>query len=934
MNKMNYIVNMCRDEDVYVLGVSETWLTSSVLDSFVSVPGYDIVRSDSPSDRRKHGVAVYIRRGIRYEVVPGTVSNVVTVKLLDFDIYIITLYRAPSYSHEENTQLISFLSNFCGTREVVLQGDFNLPSLRWEREDPMSVYTTPLDRWFFDCFSSLGLMQMIHRPTFFPAGSVIDLVLCSHPERIGSTEVLAPWPHCGHGQVLFKYVFQSVVHQSVGSASAECRIWSRGNYQLIGRCLSQIDWDYEFESLDVNEQYETFLNIIQPLVERFVPPIETSRVNSVPWAKNPPRSLRRERSEAWAAYKSSRSLHGRVHLTTVNAWDAFVSINARFRNFAICAQKNYERTVAAQLQTNPKLFHAYIRHRRVGRPSVGPLRLPDGRLTDAPADMVDCFVTSFATVFSVDEPNAPAPHQTCGEHIGEFAVTPAMVEGVLQSLDCGSSMGGDGMHPRLLKCLASELSLPLSVMFNKSLSTGCLPDRWLSSNVVPIYKKGARFDPLNYRPVSLTSVPCKSMERLVVARLWEYLEANSLLSNQQFGFRRGCSTIDQLILTYNDITSRLDMGEVVDLIFFDYAKAFDMVPHGVLLRKLMELGIDGTILGWIAGFLSNRVMCVKVGGCVSRSVPVTSGVPQGSVLGPVLFLIYINDVVRDLRCGCKIFADDIKMYLSFSSSEAVPSIQQCQEDVDRLVSVSSSWGLHMSPAKCVVLRFARSGCALPFVGLSPYKIGGTYLPFVESHSDLGVTVSRDLKFHSQVRRIAGIAGGMTTNLLSSTLARDEKFLMNIYTSHIRPQMEYASGLWNTGYLGDLRLLERVQRRWTRAVEGMELLEYDERLRRLGLFSFQGRLLRSDLILVWKIFNERCAIEVNDVFALATGRVTRGHPYKIYVPRVDLEMRRRFFSVRVVAKWNALSEETVRATSLETFKRLLQADLGHQLFDYV
>ena len=324
MNKMNYIVNMCRDEDVYVLGVSETWLTSSVLDSFISVPGYDIVRSDSPSDRRKHGVAVYIRRGIRYEVVPGTVSNVVTVKLLDFDIYIITLYRAPSYSHEENTQLISFLSNFCGTREVVLQGDFNLPSLRWEREDPMSVYTTPLDRWFFDCFSSLGLMQMIHRPTFFPAGSVIDLVLCSHPERIGSTEVLAPWPHCGHGQVLFKYVFQSVVHQSVGSASAECRIWSRGNYQLIGRCLSQIDWDYEFESLDVNEQYETFLNIIQPLVERFVPPIETSRVNSVPWAKNPPRSLRRERSEAWAAYKSSRSLHGRVHLTTVNAWDAFV----------------------------------------------------------------------------------------------------------------------------------------------------------------------------------------------------------------------------------------------------------------------------------------------------------------------------------------------------------------------------------------------------------------------------------------------------------------------------------------------------------------------------------------------------------------------------------------------------------------------------------
>ena len=158
--------------------------------------------------------------------------------------------------------------------------------------------------------------------------------------------------------------------------------------------------------------------------------------------------------------------------------------------------------------------------------------------------------------------------------------------------------------------------------------------------------------------------------------------------------------------------------------------------------------------------------------------------------------------------------------------------------------------------------------------------------------------------------------------------------MSIYKSIIRPQLEYGSALWNVGYLKDIRLLERVQRRWTREISGMENLSYQNRLARLNLYSFQGRLLRADMILVWKIFNGKCGIKPDDLFILAGNSLTRGHPLKIFVPRCNLDVRLRFFSHRVINLWNSLSVSTVMSPSISTFKASLHVDLGQRLFDYL
>lgn len=420
---------------------------------------------------------------------------------------------------------------------------------------------------------------------------------------------------------------------------------------------------------------------------------------------------------------------------------------------------------------------------------------------------------------------------------------------------------------------------------------------------------------------------------MIVKLLMNHLDSNSLLSDQQFGFRSEHSTTDQLLLTYHEITAQVDGDKVVDLLFFDYSKAFDRVCHHILLEKLCCLGVHPSLVAWIRTFLMQRTMHVRIGNEVSRSVPVNSGVPQGSALGPTLFLIYVNHVVSELSCSVKLFADDIKLYMILNSTELESGVVEAQNNVDRLVRTGEAWGLSINASKCACIRFSRRRQGASTTNVSPYNVNGTNISFVPSYRDLGVLVDIDLKFHSHIMNRVRFVNCLTNNILSSTVCREAEFIINIYTSHVRPILEYGSSVWNTGYLGDLRQLERVQRRWTRVVRGLEESPYETRLKTLNLFSFQGRLLRADLILVYKIFHGLCAINPSELFKRPLDSRTRGHNYKLAVPLTHIEARRRFFSVRVVALWNSLQCDTVEADTLGRFKHLLHRDLGNILYQF-
>ena len=345
------------------------------------------------------------------------------------------------------------------------------------------------------------------------------------------------------------------------------------------------------------------------------------------------------------------------------------------------------------------------------------------------------------------------------------------------------------------------------------------------------------------------------------------------------------------------------------------------------------LGFDWYVLGWIRDFLVGRNMVVSVSGESSSPVAVTSGVPQGSVLGPLLFLIYVNFITRDVVGSWAAFADDFKISVCYprkSVQNRVEGVDRLQRDLDSIASASSSWNLKLNPSKCVVIRFGERSSDSQ---LDSYSVRGETVHFVEVYKDLGVMVDSRLRFHRHVDLIVWRAGSMMNNLLRSTICRSRDFMVALWVSHIRPLIEYASCVWNVGYLRDSRRLESLQRRWTREVVGMNGLEYVSRLKNIGLFSIKGRFLRLDLVKVWKCFHAEIDIGLLNVLELATNVGTRGHSFKLSIPVCRSELGRRTFGARVVRAWNSLPSQVVEAATVEVFKTRLDSIVIEELFSF-
>ena len=935
-NKLPSIYNLVSQHDLSILGVTESHLLPTMPNSFVDVANYYLLRNDSDTGMPKHGVCCYVHQSVKVVDVSYPCQNCLTFLLHDYNLQVILVYRPPSSSPDHNEALLDTLITVCSRGESVLMGDFNLPSLKWDSPPLSAHYVTPIDNMFLDCFDSLGLTQWVCEPTYPRSSNILDLFFTTDPDRVGQVQVPPPLPKCDHCPVLIDFIYQGYPTADPAPCleiSCGTRHWERGKYGIMSRELALYDWDFEFAALDVNACFERFCEIVNSLVRELVP-VKHPINRRPPWPTRPPGSLIRLRSVHWNNYKSVRLVYGRHSAVAREALSLFTSTNVAIHKFHIRSQAQYESSLIKRMKENPKLFHAYIRHKKTGRVSVGPLRLSTGELSDSPPAMAESFSQAFSSVYTSHDLLAPAPFQKCAETMPDLDIHVQQVETMLLDLDPFTAVGPDGIHPRVLKSCAPVLSYPLTIIYRRSLSERKLPAHWKKSVIIPIHKKGAKYDPLNYRPLSMTSIPCKKLETLIAAELYEYLECHSLITPHQYGFRPGHTTADQLTLVYDKISKQVDLCRVVDMIFFDFSKAFDVVSHDILLGKLSDLGVRGQVLDWISDFLIGRTMCVEVGGVQSAPRPVLSGVPQGSVLGPILFLIYVNNIAATLSSDYKIFADDLKMYclIPHSTPEQYSNATSaCQSDIDRLQAVGSSWGLSMNSSKCVVMRFKRRGTTLP----SPhYVLNQAELKLVTSHKDLGVVVDSDLKFHSHVRETAHKAGGLAHNLIRATVCRSPEFMVSLFTMHIRPIIDYCSSVWFTGYLQDIRILEAVQRRWTKQIAGFADLDYGQRLRSLSLYSIQGRLMRTDLIFYWKILTGRSSIPPDVMFQFAPPLGTRGHNLKLSVPCCNTDLRKRSFSVRRISEWNDLPQTVVSASSLNVFKRALATHLGDKLYDYL
>ena len=931
---MTLLSDLGRSLKLDVMCITETHLLQHISDSFVQIPGYSLLRNDVEGRVYKHGVCAYVRENIAVGDVSAPIPNILTFCLVSYNVSVVVVYRPPSNCDSENERVCSFLRSFCAEKEVILMGDFNLPSLVWcNGTTCITSGLSKTEHMFVDLFDSTGLTQWVSQPTYPRSGNVLDLVLTSESDRISQLEIFPPIPGCDHCPTCCDYVFYNMQsNRAFEELQPHRRAWSHGHYVQMCQELSSVDWDLELAYLDANESFNQFATIVSQMTELHVPIKNLQHVDRVPWKTRPPTSLSHRRQAAWQTYKRVRLSLGRNSKEAQAAYKAFSGVNKEVRTFAVKSQCDYELSLITRSKDNPKLLHAYIRNKKVGRASVGPLLLPSGSLTDDAYKMAELFASSFASVFTVGTPVNPASQQVYNGTLSHLEITSEHVRLALAALDSNSAMGPDNLHPHLLKQCAAELAYPLQIIFSRSLQEGRLPECWKSSLVIPIFKKGSRSDPLNYRPISLTSVVCKTMERLVCAQLRSYLEDNSLLNSNQFGFRTGRGTIDQLLLAYNTVSINTDLGGITDVILFDFSKAFDVVCHGLMIEKLKSIGLQDNLLDWICSFLQGRQMRVCVRRSESLPRPVTSGVPQGSVLGPLLFLIYIDSIASQLTSEYKIFADDLKLYacVNLPLGSTPSSTALVQRDINTLQATAASWCLKINPNKCAVLRFTRPRAN----SLSPaYFLDGLQIPHVESHRDLGVTVDSDLKFHEHIRTVVHKASGLAQSFLKSSVCRSPSFMLFLFTTHIRPIIEYCSCLWHTGYVDDLRALERIQRRWTKRINGLETLSYADRLHALDLYSVHGRLLRADLIQYWKIFNGKSCIVPDDLFVRPPQTRTRGHRHRIFPTVINTDVRKRFFSVRCIAVWNSLPDNVVCAPTLTSFKKFLGVCLHDSLYAY-
>ena len=372
-----------------------------------------------------------------------------------------------------------------------------------------------------------------------------------------------------------------------------------------------------------------------------------------------------------------------------------------------CAKRDFEKKLVKNIKDDVKSFWSYVRNKSKTKSGVGDIEDENGVLNSDSLRKAEILNSFFSSVFvSEDTDNIPVLHdRVFNEELKDIVVTKEIVEKKLLKLNTTKSQGRDQMHPRVLKELSSEISEILAILFNKSIAAGYLPSEWKFAIVVPLFKKGSKKKAENYRPVSLTSVICKVLESIFRDKIINHMEQNNLFVKHQHGFRSGHSCVTQLLEVTDDWFEILDRGGNIDCIYLDFRKAFDTVPHRRLLNKLNSYGICGQVKLWIKCFLSDRQQSVRIGSSFSSTSPVTSGIPQGSVLGPVLFLIFINDLPEVVTSIVKLFADDTKLYKEIESSQ---DCEQIQRDLNCLSDWTDLWLLRFNASKCKSIHLGKS----------------------------------------------------------------------------------------------------------------------------------------------------------------------------------------------------------------------------------
>ena len=867
------ISDSLHDVPVNFIAVTETWLQDHIMDAQLHIEGFNISRCDRV-DRGGGGVLLYSHHNFpisKCKTYDDSHCSALFVKFPTIKLGVFVIYRPPEAPCEKFHNTLDFVQGCIGEEldssfQVCLVGDLNFPGIDWKTEQVLSGQTVQSQNSaleFLNFLSTRFLNQYVDQPT--RGSNILDIFCTDNPGLVQSISV-NPSELSDHSLISVLISIPVTELDGIrnsrimddGFASLD---FSRANYTGICEAIQAMNWTQLECQHSVQEYPAVFTKTLLNICKQYVP---TKRPQSSHGRTGRPREVnalrrRRKRVQKRITLLDGQTENPRQAVLQRKLIDLDLQIKSAY-------QRDFERkelAVIEKIKLNPKVFYSYAKSHSVVKCNIAMLRDGNGRKYVKPQDIANVLQNYFSSVYSdpscedVQAPQFDSPHieKQMTDEVLDF--TTEDVEAAIKELKNSSASGPDGVPAVLLKSCSQALAGPLASMWRRSFREGVVPTFYKMSLVSPLHKKGDKITPGNYRPVSLTSHIVKVFERVLKKILVNFLESNFLISSNQHGFRSGRSTLTQLLAHVDDVLTGWCSGLDSDCIYLDYAKAFDKVDHALLIKKLELYGVHPTMLKWIESFLMERKQCVLVNGCRSREEPVISGVPQGSVLGPVLFVMFINDLegVVARNSTVRFFADDTRISKHI---DCIEDHHALQEDLNSILGWARRNNMQLHEQKFELLVH-RSGPAtglesLPFTShLYTYEVSEDVLVSPTNElKDLGVRISADLSWKSQIRSVVSKGRSVSAWVLSVFRSREPEVMMTLYKTYVRSQLEYCSILWHPQTIEDIESIEGVQRSFTSKILGLSDKNYWERLEVLNLMSLQRRRERYILIMMWKI----------------------------------------------------------------------------------
>lgn len=880
----------------------------------IALDGYDLFHN---LEKEGRGVALFAKKTLKASLCEHLVSNFEESIFVECQsggekLRVGVIYRSPSSGMINNNKLNDLISEATSDNpdNLLILGDFNFKEIDWPNGRANTLPGHPAYKFLSTC-KNVFLIQNQTEPTRYRDGqepSLLDLVLTNRDDIINEISTVAGLGKSDHVMLIIN------INWTCKQSKSELLNYSKADFDSIIKFLDETDWDKELKGLDTNEIWLKIKERINLCVDEYVPIRQVNQRNKK-WMDKGTLETVRKKHRLWRLWKRTRKTADR---------QKYLRANNQANKACKKAQKRLEKAVAEKAKTDPKAFWSYVSNKTKTRSGIADLKKPDGTRTTTDQEKADILNSFFQSVFTKEDnddlPDPPA--YIFEDKLAHFDIPEEKVKKLLSELHPGKAAGPDGLHPMLLSKAADVLAHPFTLLFRTSLKEGKIPEDWRKAKVCPIFKKGSKLVANNYRPVSLTSIVCKTMEKLVREQLVKHLENNNLVNDNQHGFVQGRSCTTQLLDVMDAWTKIIDDGGAVDIIYMDFQKAFDSVPHRRLLTKVKAHGISDEVLAWITDFLSSRTQTVVVNSAESKEAPVTSGIPQGSVLGPLLFVLYINDLPSVVMNPIRLFADDTKI---FTRSEIDGATDSLQDDLTSLQDWSTKWCLRFHPEKCHVVKLGNRKSEALYT-MTGTNVAGEEIDIIltesEVEKDLGVNIDNKLCFKQHVSQATSKANRVLGIIRRSFGHLTEKTFVQLFKALVRPILEYGHTVWQPFLKTLCQDLEDVQRRATNLLSTLKNKSYPERLAALHLPSLEHRRKRGDMIDVYKYIHGIYKTNSPN-FSLNTNQ-TRSNTIKLAKAHLSTRIRQNYFTERVANTWNSLPENVVSAPNVNTFKARLDS----------